>query len=86
MTANDSSAFVKKRHRISQRQRRWLFAYLTKAAKWNATEAARVAGYKWPNHSGPENLQKLRAHIDRAVDARLDDHDPEIIKAWVWQL
>lgn len=74
----------KKRHRISQRQKRWLLAYLT-TARLNATEAARTAEYKWPNHSGPENLQKLRRYIDETAKlswAYMNAHS-EQIKAWI---
>lgn len=71
------------RHRISQRQRRWLFYFFT-SARLNATQAAREAGYKWPNHSGPENLQKLRKYIDLVTVSWADTHaHPEKIQAWV---
>jgi hypothetical protein len=34
---------------------------------WNATEAARRAGYKWPNKYGPLKLKKLDAKIRRRL-------------------
>jgi phage terminase small subunit len=34
---------------------------------WNATEAARRAGYKWPNKVGPALKQKLRAQIQERL-------------------
>ena len=46
---------------MTDRQRIWLNEYLQ---CWNATEAARQAGYKWPEKMGPRNLQKFRAEID----------------------
>jgi phage terminase small subunit len=38
---------------LSERQRVWLFHYLPPGGRCNATEAARQAGYAWPNKSGP---------------------------------
>jgi carbonic anhydrase len=75
---------VLKRKQISERQRRWLYLYLT-TAHLNATRAAREVGYKWPNHSGPENLQKLRAQIDVAMSAGMY-RQPEVVEKWVWTL
>ena len=50
----------------STKQLAWLEYYLK---CWNATEAARLAGYKWPNSRGPENKIALKS----AIDARLDE-------------
>jgi phage terminase small subunit len=81
MLTNDNVS-VKKRKRISQRQKRWLLLFFT-SASMNATEAARGAGYAWPNHSGPENLKKLRAPINRGVEASMYIQDVPIVEAWV---
>lgn len=48
------------------KQKAWLEHYFK--CGFNATEAARLAGYKWPNSRGPENIIALKA----AIDARLD--------------
>lgn len=50
---------------MTRKQRKWLAEYLR---CWNATEAARRAGYKWPNKSGPANLTKFRAQIRERLD------------------
>ena len=44
----------------------WLTEYFQ---CWNATEAARRAGYKWPNKYGP----KLKEQLQDEIDARLDE-------------
>ena len=49
----------------SAKQKAWLEHYFQ---CWNATEAARLAGYKWPNKKGPEIKQKLQADIDARLD------------------
>ncbi|OGF05245.1 MAG: hypothetical protein A2W00_04670 [Candidatus Eisenbacteria bacterium RBG_16_71_46] len=55
---------------ISHRQKQWLAAYLG-PARFNATEAARIAGYKDPEQAGYENKRKqeIRAAIERRLDA-----------------
>lgn len=45
----------------STKRRAWLEYYFK---CWNATEAARLAGYKWPNPRGPELKKKLQPEID----------------------
>lgn len=42
----------------------WLTEYLK---CWNATEAARRAGYKWPNKKGPEIKQELAEEIQEKL-------------------
>lgn len=48
---------VTKAKRLTRKQFVWLTYYLGEA-HFNATEAARLAGYKLPRISGPENLHK----------------------------
>lgn len=43
--------------KLTDKQHEFVAAYLGKAAR-NATEAARIAGYKHPNKDGPANLVK----------------------------
>lgn len=50
---------------MTRKQRKWLAEYLK---CWNATEAARRAGYKWPNKIGPANLAKLAPQIRERLD------------------
>lgn len=50
---------------MTRKQKKWLAEYLR---CWNATEAARRAGYKWPNKTGPANLARFAAEIRRALD------------------
>lgn len=50
---------------MTRKQRKWLAEYLK---CWNATEAARRAGYKWPNKQGPANLKTLAAEVQAALD------------------
>lgn len=53
--------------KLTTMQRLWLEAYLR---TFNATEAARVAGYKYPNKNGPANLEhpKLREAIEERLE------------------
>ncbi len=48
------------------KQKAWLEHYFK---CWNATEAARLAGYKWPNSRGPENITALKTEINARLDA-----------------
>ena len=60
------------RAEISRKQFVWLEHYFQ---CWNATEAARCAGYRCPRISGPENLHKpalARAIRAWVADARGD--------------
>jgi phage terminase small subunit len=52
---------------LTKKRRVWLEAYLQ---TWNATEAARQAGYSFPNKSGPALLKD--EHIRQAIDERLE--------------
>lgn len=49
----------------STKRKAWLEYYLL---CWNATEAARRAGYKHPNKQGPALKKKLKAEIDARLD------------------
>lgn len=51
---------------LTRKQRVWLEAYLT---TWNATEAARQAGYKHPDRQGPRLLGNVV--IRAAIEARM---------------
>ena len=57
--------------RLTPKQEAFVAAYLG-GAHGNATGAARAAGYKKPEGSGHENLQKpeVRARIDAELQAR----------------
>jgi phage terminase small subunit len=68
--------------KLTDKQRIFIEEYLR---SWNATEAARVAGYKDPEQAGYENKKKqevqaqIQAHIDEIYPAgkvlsRLADH------------
>jgi hypothetical protein len=55
----------------TRKEQVWLEEYLQ---CWNATEAARRAGYKWPNKYGPTKLAKFADEIaqrlrDKTMDA-----------------
>lgn len=54
---------------ITDKQQVWLSEYLT---CWNATEAARKAGYSKPGISGHENLTK--PYIQAAISEQLAEH------------
>ena len=49
----------------SQKERVWLEEYLK---CWNATEAARRAGYKWPRRIGSRKLGKFSGDIQERID------------------
>lgn len=57
---------------LTPKQEVWLEAYLR---TWNATEAARIAGYQRPNKEGPENRVKpgiaalIQEHIEAIMPA-----------------
>ena len=63
------------------KRRAWLEEYFR---CWNATEAARRVGYKWPEKQGPRNKSELQPEIDARLDemampanevlARLGEH------------
>lgn len=54
---------------LTRKQRLFVEHYLK---CWNATEAARVAGYKWPNKIGPRLLNK-NPQIQAAITERLEE-------------
>ena len=54
---------------LTDRQRVFVAEY---TRCWNATEAARIAGYKDPGSSGYEN--RIKPEIKAAIDARLKAH------------
>ena len=56
--------------RLTYKQRLFVEAYLGPSGG-NATEAARVAGYRWPDKVGHQLLAKTR--IRAAIDARLTE-------------
>ena len=70
-----------KRRRVTQRQRDWFYYYLwLKSGEFgNATGAARRAGYAWPNHCGPKNVERFRTAIDWASARNLTDH-PDLLR------
>lgn len=45
----------------------WLEEYLK---CWNASEAARRAGYKWPNKQGPRKLAKFSDEIAERIEEK----------------
>lgn len=59
----------KKQAKLTGKQQEWLYAYLE---TFNATEAARRAGYKNPNLDGPRNLSKPA--LKAAIDAHFAEH------------
>jgi phage terminase small subunit len=52
--------------RLSKKQENWLNFYFS-VSQFNATDAARRAGYKNPTHSGHENLIKLDDEISKRM-------------------
>ena len=58
--------------KLTAKQSTFIDAYLGEA-KMNATQAARIAGYKHPEVQGAENLRKLRPYIDKAMNERHTD-------------
>ena len=65
--AGQAMADGKEQPRLTLKQEAFIAAYLG-AAKGNATEAARIAGYKHPNVQGAQNLAKP------SIAARVADH------------
>jgi phage terminase small subunit len=55
--------------KLSNQQKAWLEYYFI--CNMNATEAARRAGYAYPNKSGPENLQK--PYIKELIQDRMKE-------------
>lgn len=55
--------------KLTAKQSTFIDAYLGEA-KMNATQAARIAGYKHPEAQGAENLRKLRPYISKTMNER----------------
>jgi len=53
---------------LTQKQRVWLDEYLK---CWNATEAARRAGYAYPNVDGPKNI--VKPSLAEKIQQRLEE-------------
>lgn len=60
---------TEKKKKLTAKQSTFIDAYLGEA-KMNATQAARIAGYKHPEAQGAENLRKLRPYIDEVMNKR----------------
>ena len=58
--------------KLTAKQSTFIDAYLGEA-KMNATQAARIAGYKHPEVQGAENLRKLRPYISKTMNERHTD-------------
>lgn len=63
---------TEKKKKLTAKQSTFIDAYLGEA-KMNATQAARIAGYKHPEAQGAENLRKLRPWIDEVMSKRHSD-------------
>lgn len=57
---------------MTEQEAIWLSEYLK---CWDATEAARLAEYKWPNKQGPAKKKKFAAEIKAVVDEKLMSAD-----------
>lgn len=53
----------------SAKEKAWLIAYLGEA-RFNATAAARIANYKWPNKVGPAKKKKFADEIKKELDEK----------------
>lgn len=53
-------------NKLTNKQKAFIDAYCS-VSKFNATDAARRAGYKHPNKQGPENLVKLGTEISKRM-------------------
>lgn len=51
----------------SNKEELWKAEYLK---CWNATEAAKRVGYRWPNKIGPRKLSKFADEIKEAIEAK----------------
>jgi phage terminase small subunit len=61
----------------SKKEKAWLEEYLR---CWNATEAARRAGYKWPNKMGPRKLAKFEDEIQERIDELVMSADEALVR------
>ncbi|MCQ2076395.1 MAG: terminase small subunit [Bacteroidaceae bacterium] len=55
--------------KLTDKQKRFIEAYIGEA-KMNATQAAKIAGYKQPHVQGAQNLSKLSVYIQKATEER----------------
>lgn len=62
---------------MTQKETIWLNEYLK---CWNATEAARRAGYKWPDKQGQEKKAKFADAIQERIEAVKMDADEVLIR------
>lgn len=63
----------------SAKEKAWLAYYLGEAY-FNATEAARLAGYKWPDKIGPRKLAKFKDEITECIDELVMSADEALIR------
>lgn len=63
------------------KEQKWLVEYLK---CWNETEAARRAGYKWPNKVGSQKRKKFDAEIKACLRKDAMDAD-EVVARLAWQ-
>lgn len=61
----------------SKKEKVWLREYLK---CWNATEAARRAGYKWPNKVAWQKLEKFREEIADEIDRKVMGADEALAR------
>jgi hypothetical protein len=62
---------------MSEKQEIWLTEYLK---TFNATEAARAAGYKWPNKYGAQLKEKLQGQIDSHLQKKAMSRDEALAR------
>lgn len=55
---------------LTEKQIRFIDAYVETG---NATEAARIAGYKQPHVQGSQNLEKLSVYIKQRIEEKADE-------------
>jgi len=61
----------------SRKEKVWLEEYLQ---CWNATEAARRAGYKWPRRLGSRKLAKFEDEIQERIDELAMSADEALLR------
>lgn len=64
--------------RLTNKQKAFIDAYCG-ASKFNATDAARRAGYKHPNKQGPETLVKLGSQIAERMEKLKEESGSSIM-------
>lgn len=60
----------------TQKEQVWITEY---KKCWNATEAARRAGYKWPDRQGQEKKAKFAAEIKAFLDEKIMSADEALL-------